>query len=138
MLRTCRLALPTRNANRQNLKRTANAPVRVRELPTGPPKFNLLFVFMYAIETFHHFPEIDFSSKNVERANKTRARAKIPKSKYQSFSTRIFFLDLSLSQPETICIILKLTAFHQNRSTGSREIFIKGIKFFVSYSPISK
>ena len=57
----------------------ANAPVRVRELPAGPPKFSLLFIIMYAIENFHHFPEIRFASKNVERANKTRARAKFPK-----------------------------------------------------------
>ena len=54
----------------------------------------------------NHNREIAKTSKNVERANKTRERSVIPKTKDHSFSGYRFFPDLSLSESETTCINL--------------------------------
>ena len=55
--------------------------------------------------------EIAKTSRNVERANKTRKRSVRPKSWSRSFSGYRFFPDLSLSEFETTCIHLHLKHF---------------------------
>ena len=71
--------------------------------------------------------EIDFSSKNVERANKTRASAKFRKPQEKSFSSYRIFPDLSLCMPQAIGLIFILYEFHQNL-TSEKKVMAENVK----------
>ena len=78
-----------------------------RSLSESNPNHTIVHNTLYT----YSYREIAKTSKNVERANKTRERSIMPKSWARSFSGYRFFPDLSLSESETTCINLHLKRF---------------------------